>query len=419
MSNKTENTLLIPGPEGWEIWQGTREQGFRRTLEHGPVEASALDKIPKGRLIMGFPVREALAVPFKVQTEDEAMFADLAAMHLEKIGVRPETDSGRLTDVFSAGKEEGQTTLLNVVLAAPEEGTMPPSAPGLFDVSPRFFPLPGNAVTLWRELGRWVFAISSDGHLTYFQSLPGTNLGTDAVRDIRLALSQLSIQGVSLKMENATVWTTGQASDPSDETVQALGKALGAEIIAEPKPHPILPEKISQLVPADVRAEQRLKAEQQKRNLLIAAVALVYLGLIGYFAWGYYQLDSGLKAQDKELAKINLAHGDIGLFNQDWNDLSALVDDRHWPMNALLRSAELIPPAQIKDLRFNVFEATNVRVYISGESTEIKQASAFGEKLKRSLGEYDWKTPVIGADAKTNRWKFTFEGILKGSETEQ
>jgi len=419
LSSKTENTLLIPGPEGWEIWQGTREQGFSRTLEHGPAEAAGLDKIPKGRLIMGFPVREALAVPFKVQTEDEAMFADLATMHLEKIGVRPEVEAGRLTDVFPAGQDDGQSTLLNVVLAAPEDGTMPPSAPSLFDVSPRFFPLPGNAVTLWRELGRWVFAISSDGHLTYFQSLPGTNLGTDAVRDIRLALSQLSIQGVSLKMENATVWTTGQSSDPSDETVQALGKALDAEIIAQPKPRPILPEKISQLVPADVRAEQRMKAEQQKRNLLIAAVALIYLGLVGFFAWQYYQLDFELKAQDKELAQINLRHGDIGLFNQDWDDLSSLVDDRHWPLNALKRSADLIPPAQIKDLRFKVFESTNTRVYISGETTEIKQASAFGEKLKRSLGEYEWKPPIIGADAKTNRWKFTFEGNLKGSEIEQ
>ncbi|MBK1832226.1 hypothetical protein JIN77_15920 [Verrucomicrobiaceae bacterium R5-34] len=419
MSKKTDNTLLIPGPDGWEIWQGTREQGFRQTLADGPAEAAELENIPKGRLIMAFPVRQALAVPFKVQTEDEAMFEDLAAMHLEKIGVRPDVEAGRLTDVFNAGQEEGQTTLLNVVLAAPEEGTMPPSAPGLFDLSPRFFPLPANGVTLWRELGRWVFAISSNGHLTYFQSLAGSQLGNDAVRDIRLALSQLSLQGVTLHTDHATVWTTGSPADPSDQAVRDLGKALGAEISSEPKPQPLLPEKISQLVPADVRAEQRLQAERQKRNLIIGAVALVYLGLVGYFALQYIDLNKQLKAQQKELAQINLMHGDIGLFYQDWEDLSAMVDDRHWPLNALMRSSELIPPNQIKDLRFKVFEATPERVYISGESTEIKQASAFGEKLKRSLGEYDWKAPNIGADAKTNRWKFTFEGILEGSEMEQ
>ena len=35
------------------------------------MQASALEKIPAGRLVMGFPVREALAVPFKVQTDDK------------------------------------------------------------------------------------------------------------------------------------------------------------------------------------------------------------------------------------------------------------------------------------------------------------------------------------------------------------
>ncbi|BDS05685.1 hypothetical protein NT6N_07250 [Oceaniferula spumae] len=368
---------------------------------------------------MGFPVREALAVPFKVQTEDVSMYDDLAAMHLEKIGVRPDLGAGRLTDVFPAGREDGQSTLLNVVLAAPEEGTMPSSAPNMFDISPRFFPLPGNAVTLWRELGRWVFAVSSGGHLTYFQSLPGSSLGADAVRDIRLALSQLSIQGVSLEMENATVWTTGTSSDPSDEVIQALGKSLNAEIIAEPKPHPILPATLSRLVPADVRAEQKLKAERQQRNLMIAAALLVYLGIIGYLGFGYYKLDKKLAKQEKELQQINLAHGDVGLFYTDWNDLSPLVDNRHWPLTALHRSAEIIPPNQSQSLRFKVFEANSERVYISGEATEIKHASAFGEKLKRNMSDYDWKPPVIGSDTKTNRWNFTFEGILKGSEIEQ
>lgn len=418
MSSKTENTLLIPGPEGWEVWQGTREQGFRRTLENGPAAAADLEKLPKGRLIMGFPVREALAVPFKVQTEDASMFDDLAAMHLEKIGIRPNVDAGRLTDVFPAGHADGHSSLLNVVLAAPEEGTMPPEAPSLFDVSPRFFPLPGNAVTLWRELGRWVFAISSDGHLMYFQSLPSSNLGADAVRDIRLALSQLSLQGVNLEMDNATVWTTGQSSDPADDAIQSLGKALDAEIVAEPKPRPILPENISRLVPADIRAEQRVKAERQKRNIMIAAAMIIYLGLIGYFAYGYFGLSKKITAQEKELKQINLAHGDIGLFNEDWTDLAPLVDDNHWPLTALYRSAEIIPANQNKSLRFKVFKANDQTVYINGEAMEFKHASAYGEKLKRGMRDYEWKAPVIRQDTKANRWEFTFEGILKESETE-
>ena len=418
LSSKSENIILIPGAEGWDVWQGTREQGFRSTLENGPEVAADLDKLPKGKLIMGFPVREALAVPFKVQTADKAMFDDLADMHLEKVGVRPDIGAGRLTDVFSAGQSDGHTTLLNVVLAAPEDGTMPLTAPQQFDISPRFFPLPGSAVTLWRELGRWVFAISNHGKLTYFQSLPGAELGMDAVRDIRLAISQLSIQGVELEMDYAKVWTTGHSSDPSDEMIQSFGKLLGAEVVAESKPRPILPENISRIVPADVRAEQRMRAEKQKRNMLIAAVLLVYLGLIGYFAYGYWGLSKEVEKQEKELEGVNFAHADIGLFNSDWDELAPMLEDQNWPLNTLYRSTELIPISQVSDVRLKVFEANTERIYLDGEATDIKQASALGEKLKKKFPNHAWKAPVIGTDTKTNRWKFRFEGNLIGSETE-
>lgn len=378
--------------------------------------AAELDKLPKRKLIMAFPVREALAVPFKVQTEDKGMFEDLASMHLEKIGVRPNVGAGRLTDVFSAGQADGQTTLLNIVLAAPEEDAMPLKTPQEFDVSPRFFPLSGSAVTLWRELGRWVFAISNDGYLTYFQSLPGDGLGMDAVRDIYLALSQLSIQGVDLEMKKATVWTNGHISDPTDEMIQTFGKLLNAEVVTEPKPRPILPENISKIVPANVRAERRMKADKQKRNILIAAVLLLYFGLIGYFAYGYFTLSKKVKKQEKQLADVNFEHLDIGLFNADWDELSPLVKGEHWPLNTLYHSTGLIPVSQLSEVRIKVFEATTERIYLDGEAQDIKQASALGEKLKKKFPDHEWKAPVTVTDTKTNRWKFRFEGNLIGSE---
>ena len=103
MSSKSDSTILIPGTKGWELWQGTPEKGFRRSIENGPAEPSGLEKIPSGRLLQAFPVRDVLAVPLRVQTADESMFEDLAAMHLEKSGVRVEQDAGRLTDVFYVG----------------------------------------------------------------------------------------------------------------------------------------------------------------------------------------------------------------------------------------------------------------------------------------------------------------------------
>lgn len=407
---------MLPGPDGWELWQGTHEQGFDQILEAGPKRASELEKIPAGNLLMGFPIREALAIPFKVQTEDESMFADLAAMQMEKIGVRPEVDAGQLTDVFSAGHANGETTLLSVVLAPPEEGSMPPRAPSEFDISARFFPMADNSVTLWCELGRWVFAVVCGGRLVYFQSLPGTGVTGDAVREVKLALNQLKLHGVSLDIGKAIIWSGGHDNEPSDEMIRDFGQSLGVSVTVEAKPSPVPPRPFSKLVPADVRAEQRMKAERIKRNLGIAAIVLIYLGLASYFGFQYWQVNQDLKKQTAELESIRAEHGNIGIFNDEWDQLAPVVDSQRWPLNVLLRTASLIPPRQ--DFRFKLFEAKMGHITIRGEAADIKQTSAYAGKLRRGLSDFDWNLPPAEPDAKTNRWKFNYEGTLKGGEPE-
>jgi len=285
-------------------------------VDDAPVLASQMEKIPSGNLVMAFPVREALAIPFKAQTDDVSMFEDLAAMQLEKIGVRPDSDAGQLTDVFPVGRKDGETTLLTVVLASPSEEMMPPRAPKEFDISARLFPMDANTVTFWCELGRWVFAVTCEGSLTYFQSLPGTGVTEDAVRDVRLALNQLQLQGVDLNIQKAVVWTSGRDNDPSDDEIRQFVDALGFELEFASKPSPVLPRPLSQLVPADVRAEQRIKAERVKRNIAIAALFFIYLGLVSFLGYDYWKVSNQVKQQNAELESILLEHGDIGIFNR-------------------------------------------------------------------------------------------------------
>lgn len=407
---------MIPGPDGWELWQGTREQGFRRTLADGPQLASEMGKIPSGPLVMGFPVREAIAIPFKAQTDDESMFEDLAEMQLEKIGVRSEPDAGRLTDVFPVGRDNGETTLLSVVLAPPVEGSMPPKAPKEFDISARLYPMEDRAVTLWCELGRWVFAVTRGGCLTYFQSLPGTGVTADAVRDVKLALNQLKLQGVGMDVNKVIVWTSGRELDPDQVIVTEFGKGLGMPIEFGERPSPVLPRPMSKLVPADVRAEQRLKAERLKRNWMIAAIAMMYLGLAAYLGNGYWQLSESVKKQEQELESIRIAHGEIGIFNDGWDQLAPVVDDRHWPLMALKRCADIIPLG--KDLRFKVFEAKVGEINIQGEAADNKVSNAYASSLRRRMSDYEWNIPPAEADGKTTRRKFRYTGIFEGSDTE-
>lgn len=412
MSKKKESHLLIPGAEGWELWTGGAESPFAKSLEDGPLKASEIEDIPTGLVVMGFPVREALAVPFKVQTDDQAMFEDLASMHLEKSGIRPEENAGRLTDVFPAGHQDGQTTLLAVVLSAPAPDSLPLPAPGAFDISARFFPMADNAITLWRELGRWVFAINSLGELTYFQALSGDKLSGETIRDVFLALTQLGLQGVNLELRKAVVWQSGLASDPSDEEIRAFGNQLGTEVSVEPKPQPVLPDPISRIIPANARNERRIHREKKKRNTVLIAALLVYLAIAGYFGYDYLQLSRALSKQDEKINDLRQEHGHIALFNADWEQLAPVVDSHHWPLQLLYRAATLIPASQ--DLRFKVFEASRDRIIIRGESADLNVASTYAQKIRRALQDYDWELPPASADNKTKRWIFNYEGNLRG-----
>ena len=415
-SKKTDNTLLLPGSHGWDIWEGSNEGGYERTLQSDVEKASELEKISTPRLVMGFPSRQALSVPFRVQTQDETLFADLADMHLEKAAIQPEADAGVLSDVFSAGEIESGSQLMAVVLAAPASDSMPVSSPGGFDISARFFPLAPTAVTLWRELGRWSFAVTggvSGTELLYFQSLSGSRLDAEAARDVRLSLLQLDMQSVCRVVKTAVIWVNDDGDDPTEHEIASFGQVLGAEIYTEPKPSPRMPERISRLVPADVRAEQRRRVHKIKRNSLIAALLIVYLGLAAYFAYGYSKLSTTLAGQEKELEGLNLQYLGVESFNEDWQQLAPVVESKHWPL-MLLRSAH----SQIvrgHDIRFREFEATRENITIQGDAADLGQTSSYAEKLRRVLPDYEWSMPSATSDTKTNRWRFNYTATLKGA----
>jgi len=148
----------------------------------------------------------------------------------------------------------------------------------------------------------------------------------------------------------------------------------------------------------------------------IAALILLYIGLAGYLGYDYWLLNQEVKKQNAELESIRYEYGDIGIFNAQWDQLAPVVDYRHWPLTVLQRSASSITPGQ--DLRFKVFDATFDHITIRGEAADIKLTSAYAGKLRRSLSDYEWSLPPAEPDAKTNRWKFNYEGTLEGSDSE-
>lgn len=409
MSKKksAETILVLPGESGWEIWTGSPGTGFALRSATTSQTPSDLTDIPGGDLTLLFPVKAVTTLPMRVSSDDDALFADLAALHAERLGLRPDPMAGQLTDLFVIHKEPENTAILSVLLKSPSDADITPRPPKEFDLSARALPLAGDSLAVWKELGRWVFALSHKGVLTYCQatSVSSTSPDDTLAREIRLALIQLSLQGIEIRPSKIHVWT----SDP-EASASVLTAAFGAFADVSPRPAPVLPEPRSKLLPADVRAARKEAAK--RRNLLIGigTAAAVYLGLIGWAGWGIWKDMSQAK---KILARAEAAAPDADAFNlhiKRWDELS-LIRKEHSPIEILYNIARCIPPNS--GLRLRTAQITAAEIKLVGEAQQPPPIQQFSLKLSQSgeLINFEWEIPP--PQSSTRGWEFTYNATSK------
>ena len=427
-AKKGDLNLLIPGADGWEIWTGSAATGFQ--LHSATEHLLALDVtgVPSGGIAMAVPVRQISAVPFRAQTDDLSLLGDLAVMQLEKNGTRPALDGGQLTDYFVYGTAPEETHLTAIVMNPPSEGQLPRKSPEAFDISPRCLPLQDGKVVIWRELGRWVFGIGKPGHALYFQCLSSDRLDVRAGNEIRLALTQLEMQGLlKAAPESTVVWTHGSSTDARPEELEFLARGLGMPVASSPRPAPTWPAPPSRLLPADVRSERLALQSKRNRNILIAALLVIYLGIIGFL---YFDLQKAKKAATLAKRDADNISGDADLLlehQSKWDELRPVVETDYQPFEVFLASFRALPnTAKDRYIRFKKATFINQFREIEGElrvSREVvlegladpehqQQIPIFAGNLRSSseLEAYDWSIQPEILDRRTGKFTFTFVG---------
>lgn len=412
MSKTTDNVLLVPGESGWEIWTARNEEGFVLHRATGVARAGDLTGIPAGDLTLLFAVKSLTAVPMRVTSEDDALFADLAALHAERLGLRPDPLAGQLTDVFVIAREAENTALLAVFLRSPGDGDLPPRGPKGFDISARAFPATGDILALWKEFGRWVFAVFYQGKLVYCQATAvDANRPDEALcREIRLSLMQLGMQGLEVEPSRAVVWTSDEATDPL-----ALANAFKVPVEILPRPAPVIPGPLSKLLPADVRAARRAALRRRNITLGAAALALIYVGLIGWLSYGLWQ---GTAQANKLLKQAHAANPDAEAFTvhkAKWEELSQVIDLNNSPVDILFRVASCIPPNS--GLRLQIAEVSAAEIKLKGEAPQLQAVNTFSLKLQKNpdLTSFTWKTPE--PTQSTRGWEFIYDATLSTKDS--
>lgn len=406
MSKNNGIHLLLPGETTWEIWSVSGNEPASLVSSHPVQEPSEIDKFPAGDLVFLFPVRALTALPLHVNTGDTSLFADLAATHAERVGLRPDPFAGQLTDIFPIFVNSEASTILSVVLRNPRSEDLPTKSPRAFDISPRAFPARGNTLTLWRELGQWVFAIHQEGKLLYSQATTSSAPSPDSnlVREIRIAIAQLSMQGINASPSSATVW-----SSETDLETSALSKSLSVQTEVAPRPAPVLPDPLSNLLPADVRAARRAARKRQNTILAVAAVALLYLGTVGYLGFQLWQTHS---TTQKLLTRVDAVAPEgeaYALHVAKWDELEYGIRLKYNTVDILNRVARSIPPNS--GLRLRTADVSPNEIRLIGEAPQPQAVNQFSLNLTKNneLLAYEWQTPE---PKQSNRgWEFVFTGV--------
>lgn len=403
MSKTNENVLLVPGESGWEIWTGPSGEPFTLHAATGIERAADLTQLPSGDVLLLFPVKSLTAVPMRVTSDDDTLFPDLAALHAERLGLRPDPMAGQLTDVFVIAREAENTALLSILLRTPGDGDMPPRGPKSFDISARAYPLTGDTLAVWKEFGRWVFALSHQGNLVYCQATSVTATSPDdaLAREVRLALIQLSMQGLEIEPAHIVLWTGSE-----NVSGASLTAAFKARVEVTPRPAPVLPSPLSKLLPADVRAARREARRRQNIILGIAALVLIYLGIIGWFGYGLWRDSTEAKkllVQAKEAAPEGEAYA---LHLAKWEELSTAIELRNSPVDILSRINSCIPPSSGLHLRTADISATEIKLV--GEAPQFQAANSFSLNLNKNsdLDYFKWQTPE--SSQSTRGWEFVY-----------
>ncbi|MGJ8695153.1 MAG: hypothetical protein ACSHYF_02465 [Verrucomicrobiaceae bacterium] len=422
-AKKGDLILLMPGATGWEVWKGTPAEGLSRHAETEHRKALEVTECPSGPLQMALPVRQLVALPFRAQTTDLDLLDDLAEMHLEKNGVRPSLDGGQLTDHFVYGQGGEDTVLTSVVLSAPKEGELPRRSPEAFDLSPRCLPLPAGKVAVWKELGRWVFGIGESTKALYFQCLPGEHLDARAGKDIRLAISQLQLQGLLPETPGeVVVWTTGSSADAREEELEALSRGVNLEVNPSPKPRPHWPMPPSKLLPEDVRAERMQAASKRNRTILLVAMAIAYLGVIAFLYTKVQKAEKDAQVAERQVSQLSGETTQLMSLQDKWEELSPVVEEEFYPYEVFHQVSTCLPNVGERKVRLTLVTVYNQpkvadggvlemnrEIVVMGEAADTNDVAKFNLALqaKEELSDFDW-TIEPESQTKTGAWGFRY-----------
>ncbi|MBU3664783.1 MAG: hypothetical protein FGM15_02725 [Chthoniobacterales bacterium] len=367
---------------------------------------------PAAGALIAIPVRRVFSLSFWAPSGDPAIFPDLVFTQLELRGL-----AGRSRDetafAWSQVAASGDEALLHAVVLPAH------LAPGCwhgeateYAVSPGCLPLPADSVTVWKEEGVWVAAVTRGDHVVHFQSLTSPQPSGAMALEVWTMVASLEAGGMTAAVRGVRLLYEGGRPDLRD---WPSGGFLPVELAELPPP--VRPSEPLKCIPLPVRdAQQAKKAAARTRKIVLAAAAAYFvlmLALVADMFWLQWRARSLRASIDREAGDVAAVQAAM----DRWDSLLTAIDRSRYPLEILYQVVRLLPEDGVRLVSFNM---DLDRVSIAGEASQIQQAQKFQEDVSKSpelaeLYRWDAQQPkLIG----TGSARFQVDGVRADFEGE-
>ncbi|WP_395737775.1 hypothetical protein [Prosthecobacter sp.] len=395
--------LLLPGAQVWQSWAGA--EGAACFLQSEQSSTGAAFGKDAQRRVLALPAVHFWALPAWLKGQPEHL-RSMALLHLERMGIKTEDDEAGVQVRNMQGKEGAYLTRILALKDMPVPLTNTARLPDEVTLHALCYPLVQNSLTIFRELGRLVVAITSGTQLIYCTPLSASRLDGNALAELNNICLQLGFQGVLGRLESIVLWI-----DEGD-TAQ-IQRVTGLAAYRCDMPVPTMPERGSSLLmPQDLTAERKSQTSRSKTRLIALVTGTVIAAAIALVA-----TMTSLAMQERNLLREKVAGltpraSRVMDHKKAWNEAAPAVDPGTWPQQMLLHFME---PESSKEASITHWEWTPDYVSIRGRMPKFSLAIEYTQALKsiEALAPLalEGPPPVIASDDSA-----TFE--LKGGKGE-
>ena len=256
--------MLFPGETAWELWRGGADEPLDlhhrfEASDQAAFQRSTRNSAAPDRRVVALPVHSVIALPMWVTVpgESENEIRQAAELQLERTGLRARNEPQGVD--FTLIEQDQSRSLILAQGLTDRSPTLAEQSKLATDhvPSPFLLPLPPNHLTIWRELGRLVTAITRQGRVVFFDTLSAPELDHEALQEIHRMAAQLSLLDMLNTIEGVMLWTP-------EGDAQSIADATGLGIDRADRPGPVISKSLnSHIEPRSARiARQRTQQRE-------------------------------------------------------------------------------------------------------------------------------------------------------------